>query len=519
MGKTQQVPFTQQQKSSEQFHWRRRPPCYILLLLSAFVYGCIILMNHAPFSDIWYYHDIPLAIKPPRYICASPVSSVVTNYWSRHPFASTWQKTNSSISSVDIVFAVVSECGNRKLRNTIRETWGRRAVSLHLEVTFFVGIRDDCSEAVEDENNIYGDVVVLNVPESYDNLSSKVRSMFAYLNARGLLDKKATTVAAATITMAMSSKTLIAKVDDDVYVDVEALVGRLALLADSPYVYFGYQHKSTCVIRKPTCKWYDSPYPSAADSSIFGFRTEHNDNIAQECVEAYPSYAGGMFYVLSQSILTLLASYNSETGMFLPQSKHTNKDSDKHTINNSIRGVEHLPIWANEDSTVGTWIHAAMRFSPEAYAAALFHEPAIFPSRMVGNNKVLPIVVHLEWATGQHVLRRNRGREKEIAKAMLMHAASANLQWEGIAMGRCKFSHRPSAFGSPTKSLTDSIIKQKGSRTRSFSESNHFRGTVTSSNDADVFNRHLLYERPQDMYQTQSADYLEKFCAGKKTHM
>ena len=75
-------------------------------------------------------------------------------------------------------------------------------------------------------------------------------------------------------------------------------------------------------------KWYDSTYPyhrnrasrggsrgasqRKEDGTIFGLQEDRNDIIPvlqEHCIDSYPSYAGGMFYLLSRSILNLIARY------------------------------------------------------------------------------------------------------------------------------------------------------------------------------------------------------------------
>ena len=523
----------QQNQSNNSERRKKKCKCYFLIAISSITLSILLLfMFHR-------HNDIPQAINPPKFTCLAPIP-VPSPQTSRHPFtkpAFSEPHPNPMKKDVDIILAVVSECSNIHLRRTIRETWGRRATKLHLKLIFFVGTRNDCMDSVQDENKIYQDVVVLKNQETYDNLSLKTRSMFQYLYQQA----------------STNPKTLIAKIDDDVYVDVEALVGRLTVLNAFKFLYLGYQHKATCVIRKSTCKWYDPLYPFHSTKSTkstkstestkstkstqsqtlsthqFGLNKNiHPSSYSTDCIDTYPSYAGGMFYVVSYSILSLLASYNSKTKTFsnqllnqkqaavesislplLPSSpssiSRSTVLSDEHNTHN---GIDHLPIWSNEDSTVGTWIHAAMRLNVDVYRASLVHEPAIYPSRMVTESiPSPPMVVHLEWATGQHVLSRNHGKNREKMKSRLMYAAESNLKLEGVAMGSC--SNNGNKEFVETLSLRGNGEVQKDERLK-------LKNGVENKGSFDIYNRYLLYERPRDMFQLESARYLEKICSGKK---
>jgi hypothetical protein len=94
---------------------------------------------------------------------------------------------------------------------------------------FFVGSHASCADAVAQEQRIYHDVVVLPVLESYDNLSKKTRAMLHYLQT--------------TVTWRGGKRQpwsdYVAKVDDDVYIDVEAFLGRLHLYQGRKYLYLG----------------------------------------------------------------------------------------------------------------------------------------------------------------------------------------------------------------------------------------------------------------------------------------
>ena len=75
-----------------------------------------------------------------------------------------------------------------------------------------------------------------------------------------------------------------------------------------------------------------------------------------------------------------------------------------------MSGIPALPVWANEDATVGTWINAAstqINRNIQQNAATekihYVHEPGIYPARIVEpSRRHPPFAIHMDWATGQH---------------------------------------------------------------------------------------------------------------------
>jgi hypothetical protein len=310
----------------------------------------------------------------------------------------------------------------------------------------------------------------------------------------------------------------VAKVDDDVYVDVEAFLGKIRLYYKKKYLYMGYMHTTTCVIRVSQCKWYDPSFPRLSTSksiNVFGIQKHRGDTITDTgCKDTYPSYAGGMFYVLSRSTLSLLSLYDATSGSF------------KNRFGSTLQGIKHLPVWSNEDATVGTWIHAAMRHLPkEVYKETLVHEPAVFPSRMVRiDSPIPPMVLHMEWATGQHVKRKGTSLMKELMTSSLLYAADSNLKWEGLIFSACLVGIQSILNENVQKTdqhfVFDNIkihenINGGGRRGGGIRTSNHDLQEDKNWRKVDVHTRKILYEKPSDMYQVESAQKLEKICSGR----
>ena len=221
-----------------------------------------------------------------------------------------------------VLIAVNSYCGNADNRKRIRNSWMPRARPLGIGVQFFVARNAHCSdEAIAEEQRAHGDVVVLPLNESYDQLTVKTHALLLH---------------AAALSPPVD---LLLKVDDDIYVDPHRFAGRLwQLAADGALargVYGGFFHNATIVMRDPANKWCDGDYPLAH----------------------YPPYASGAAYYLSRPALQYLARAGREGAL--------------------------LTGWHNEDASVGSWLFGTVftRFHDEGVlrcldcATNVFHQP------------------------------------------------------------------------------------------------------------------------------------------------
>ena len=60
------------------------------------------------------------------------------------------------------------------------------------------------------------------------------------------------------------------------------------------------------------------------------------------------------------------SSWDGKPQMAVNNNNNNNNNNDNNNNNNNdataaTLSIEQLPVWSNEDATVGTWIHAAMR--------------------------------------------------------------------------------------------------------------------------------------------------------------
>ena len=271
----------------------------------------------------------------------------------------------ASVAPQRLVFlAVVSACNpqsprhGRQQRDVIRATWGKTAAALGVRYRFFLGrARGACGGAVaEEQRESGGDVVVLEgLEDSYRNLTLKTVSIFDWATRAGIAGgksgmpgmpgmpgKKRQGVGKGEAgegedagvddaeggtggkdsgesggAPAYGAVAFVAKVDDDVYLDVGALVHRLRAVPrhlQERGIYLGHIQygpqggAGSKVIRSKDHKWGDPTFP----------------------LPAYPPYASGPFYVMSSHVVQYLAR--------------------------TFRAGDLNLGWRNEDASVGSWL-------------------------------------------------------------------------------------------------------------------------------------------------------------------
>ncbi|KAK4426764.1 Beta-1,3-galactosyltransferase 7 [Sesamum alatum] len=199
-----------------------------------------------------------------------------------------------------MVVGINTAFSSRKRRDSIRETWmptGKRLLQLEQEkgivVRFMIGhsaiSNSILDRAIDSEDALHKDFLRLNHVEGYHELSAKTKSFFS----------------TAVITW---DADFYVKVDDDVHVNLGALVATLARHRNKPRVYIGCM-KSGPVLYQMNVKYHEPEY--------WKFGEEGNK---------YFRHATGQIYAISKD----LAKYIS--------------------INQHI-----LHKYANEDVTLGAW--------------------------------------------------------------------------------------------------------------------------------------------------------------------
>eukprot|EP00088_Acartia_fossae_P055313 TRINITY_DN64199_c0_g1_i1.p1 TRINITY_DN64199_c0_g1~~TRINITY_DN64199_c0_g1_i1.p1 ORF type:complete len:318 (+),score=16.30 TRINITY_DN64199_c0_g1_i1:57-1010(+) len=142
----------------------------------------------------------------------------------------------------ELLVFVLSAPGNLARRNAVRETWlsGLQSDVRGYFVIGIEGLPQPTLNALEDENQEFGDLVLLHMKDSYDKLSEKVLRMLEYADEH-------------------FTARLFMKCDDDTFVNTRALVKEMRKNAyKSPRIYWGYFDGRAPI--KQTGKWAEAEY-------------------------------------------------------------------------------------------------------------------------------------------------------------------------------------------------------------------------------------------------------------------
>ncbi|XP_058100279.1 hydroxyproline O-galactosyltransferase HPGT1 isoform X1 [Magnolia sinica] len=198
------------------------------------------------------------------------------------------------------VIGIVTEFGRKNNRDAIRKSWlptGQALKKLEEEkgivIRFIIGRSvnrgDSLDRAVDNENRQTNDFVIL---EDHVEASEEIpkKSKLFFVHAADTWDAE-----------------FYAKVNDDVYVNIDALGAMLATHWDKPRVYIGCM-KSGEVFSEPKHKWYEPDWWKFGDG------------------KSYFRHASGELYVISRALAQFIS------------------------INRSI-----LRTYAHDDVSVGSW--------------------------------------------------------------------------------------------------------------------------------------------------------------------
>ncbi|KAH3876599.1 hypothetical protein DPMN_000446 [Dreissena polymorpha] len=219
------------------------------------------------------------------------------------------------------VVYIHSAPSNFKKRQTIRQTWGSKALMVKhkMMVVFVMGLVPETvtMQRVKYESNRYGDIVVEDFTDTYRNLTYK---------AIGGLKWVSTYCAQATYVI---------KSDDDILIDVEKL---MYLMTSPEVISYGTKRVIMCnkwtkmkVIRDKNSKWY---------ISVEEFSSEY-----------FPPYCSGSVFVMSTDVAVALyqASFYTKffwvddfyiTGMLVQSLKLEHKPLNDHYMLNAREAVQ-----------------------------------------------------------------------------------------------------------------------------------------------------------------------------------
>ncbi|PIO72804.1 N-acetyllactosaminide 3-alpha-galactosyltransferase [Teladorsagia circumcincta] len=172
------------------------------------------------------------------------------------------RKTENKIPM--LVVTVLSTADDYGKRQAIRESWASPTNSLSVKrgrvVVFFILSIPHLNgqlEKILQEQYEYRDIITTDLTDSYQNLVYKVDKLIG--SADELLPKNETSQVHACMTFHLqhcSSVPFLLKVDDDVAVNPDRLLGDWIWEAGSRHRLYCAVHNNTAPIRNPFNKWY-----------------------------------------------------------------------------------------------------------------------------------------------------------------------------------------------------------------------------------------------------------------------
>ncbi|KAL3653596.1 Hydroxyproline O-galactosyltransferase HPGT1 [Castilleja foliolosa] len=218
-------------------------------------------------------------------------------------------ETNKKTKRPLVVIGILTGFGRRSNRDAIRKAWMGTGVTLKkmeeksIIVRFVIGRSsnrgDGLDRSIDSENKQTNDIFILeNHVEAPEELPNKTKLFFAHAADNWDAD-------------------FYAKVNDDVYVNVDALQNTLAAHLDKPRVYMGCM-KSGEVFSERGHKWYEPDWWKFGDGK--------SDHLISNTPLSYFRHASGEMFVISQALAKFVS------------------------INRSF-----LRAYAHDDISVGSW--------------------------------------------------------------------------------------------------------------------------------------------------------------------
>ncbi|GLT38744.1 hypothetical protein SLA2020_129710 [Shorea laevis] len=198
-----------------------------------------------------------------------------------------------------VVIGILTTFGRKNNRDAIRKAWMGTGATLKkmgnekgIISRFVIGRSgnrgDSLDRGIDDENGLTNDFMILDQVEAPKEVPAKAKLFFAH--AADKWDAE-----------------FYAKVNDDVYVNIDTLGATLASHLDKPRIYMGCM-KSGEVFSEPSHKWYEPEWWKFGDK------------------KSYFRYASGEMYVISRALAKFVS------------------------INRSI-----LRTYAHDDVSIGSW--------------------------------------------------------------------------------------------------------------------------------------------------------------------
>uniref|UniRef100_A0A2P2LPF4 Hexosyltransferase n=1 Tax=Rhizophora mucronata TaxID=61149 RepID=A0A2P2LPF4_RHIMU len=198
-------------------------------------------------------------------------------------FTSKFLTVNDGVQSKKrhlVVIGIMTGFGNKNKRDAVRSAWMGTGVTLNkmekekgVVARFVIGRSanrgDNLDRNIDDENRQTNDFIILDNHVETTELPKKAKLFFAYAAEKWDAD-------------------FYAKVNDNIYVNIDALGSSLANHIDKPRVYIGCM-KSGEVFSEPNHKWYEPDWWKFGDK------------------KSYFRHASGEMYVVSQALARFIS--------------------------------------------------------------------------------------------------------------------------------------------------------------------------------------------------------------------
>ncbi|CAB3398698.1 unnamed protein product [Caenorhabditis bovis] len=125
--------------------------------------------------ELYYYHDG----YSPTFSRSGEFSAKFIDVEYPYRFEIMPDSTAKCDNSTKLLIIVLTMAPNWEIRRAIRETWASRSVLNAIKVNFILSMSKN-STRIEEEARQHDDLIVTNLPETYDNLVLKVHSLLTY---------------------------------------------------------------------------------------------------------------------------------------------------------------------------------------------------------------------------------------------------------------------------------------------------------------------------------------------------
>ncbi|KAL0268796.1 UNVERIFIED_CONTAM: hypothetical protein PYX00_010611 [Menopon gallinae] len=142
---------------------------------------------------------------------------------------------------LQVVIVITSAPKHAEARSAIRQTWGHYQLRKDVAIAFIVGRSPDVKESViREENDLYGDIILANFVDSYNNLTLKTVSILEWVDNY------------------CGQAKFVLKTDDDMFINIPKLLQFIGNHLKDKRKIFGKLAKKWKPIRKKTSKYYVS---------------------------------------------------------------------------------------------------------------------------------------------------------------------------------------------------------------------------------------------------------------------